>query len=163
VVEIVITNVTTATEHGLGPLYRIEQTRDGVPWVHLIARFAVAADMELFGVEDPMTVIDWHLHEPLGPFTIDASAADRLAFEAQANAAEVHFGLRQANVGDPAEDNPAATRDEARDLKIAEVGEIKATATVLDGAGLDQLRTLITGDQANIETDREIYRSSVFP
>jgi hypothetical protein len=83
-VIIEVVSAKLADEHGLGPLYRIEQQRDGVPWVHLIARSAVATDMELFGVDDPATVIDWHLHEALAPLDTEPSAADRLAFEAQA-------------------------------------------------------------------------------
>ncbi|MCP3799736.1 hypothetical protein NLX83_10750 [Allokutzneria sp. A3M-2-11 16] len=164
IIEIVSVKLTD--ERGLGPLYRIEQQRDGLPWVHLVARSAVATDMELFGVDDPATVVDWHLHEALAPLSTEASAADRLAFEAQALTAEV-LNARARLAGDAlaqvAEVRRVAdaTRDKAREMKTAEIDALKATILVTNNDGLASLRNLVTGDKAGIDADRLTYRDRI--
>lgn len=173
IIEIV--NATLAEEKGLGPLYRIEQLRDGVPWVHLIARSAVATDMELFGVDNPATVVEWHLHEAFAPLAVESSPADQLAFEAQQLTAVILTARAQLTVGTP--DRPADTRlaadlvaaqdtaddmrDQARDMKTAEVNHLKETVTVAHDQGFAALCALVTGDTTSLDTDRATYRDHI--
>jgi hypothetical protein len=170
-VNIEIVSATLADERGLGPLYRVEQLRDSEPWVHLIARTAVATDMELFGVDNPATVVEWHLHEALAPLTTEPSPADQLAFEAQQLTAAVltaRAGLAdratEARIAaDLAEAQDAADtmRDRARDLKTVEIDQLKDTVAVAEDQGLANLRALVTGDETAIDNDRATYRDRI--
>lgn len=165
IIEIV--KATLFDERGLGPHYRIEQLRDGVPWVHLITRTAVATDMELFGIDNPATVVEWHLHEALAPFTIEPSPADQLAFEAQQLTAAVlttRAGLAHRTTETPlaadltaAEDTADAIRDRARDMKTAEINQLRATVTVADNEGFAELCDLVTSDENAISGERVTY------
>lgn len=173
--NIEIVSAVLTEEKGLGPLYRVEQLRDGTPWVHLISRSAVATDMELFGVDNPATVVEWHLHEALAPLTAEPSPADVLAFEAQqlaavaltARARLTADALDQADeqelVGDVAATQQAAntTRDRAREMKAAEIDQIREGVTVADNQGLATLRTLVTDDESAVESVRETYRKQI--
>jgi hypothetical protein len=170
-VIIEIVSAVVAEEKGLGPLYRIEQLRDGVPWVHLIARTAVATDMELFGVDNPATVVEWHLHEAFAPLAVESSTADQLAFEAQQLVAAVLTTRAQLAAGTPdtrlaadlatAQDTADDLRDRARDLKTAEVDQIKETITVTHDQGFADLCALVTDDATGLGADRATYRDHI--
>jgi hypothetical protein len=170
-VIIEIVGAALADEKGLGLLYRVEQRRDGVPWVHLIARSAVVTDMELFGVDNPATVVEWHLHEALAPHAVEPSPADQLAFQAQQLTAAVlatRVGLADrataARLADDlaaAQDEAEAMRDRARDMKTAEINEIGETVTVAENQGLADLRALVASDETAIDGDRSIYRDQI--
>jgi hypothetical protein len=166
-VIIEIIGAALSDERGLGPVYRIEQRRDGMPWVHLIARTAVVTDMELFGVDNPATVVEWHLHEALAPHAVEPSPADQLAFQAQQLTAAVlaaRAGLADATA-EPrlaaAQDEADAMRDQARDMKTAEINGIKEAVTVAEDQGLADLRTLVASDETAIGSDRSIYRNQI--
>ncbi|GAB3459250.1 hypothetical protein [Actinophytocola sediminis] len=170
IIEIV--NATRAEENGLGALYRIEQRRDGQPWVHLIARVAVATDMELFGIGDPARVVEWHLHEALAPPTTDPSPADQLAFEAQqltaamlTTRARLAAGLAAAGelAADlnAAQDTADGMRDQARDMKTAEISQLKDIVTVADDQGFADLCALVTSDESALAADRATYREHI--
>jgi hypothetical protein len=170
-----IVNATLTDEKGLGPLYRIEQLRDGQPWIHLIARTAVATDMELFAVDNPATVVEWHLHEALAPPAVEPSPADQLAFEAQQLTAAVLTARAHLAAATP--DHPANTRlaadlaaaqdqadtlrEQAREMKTAEINQLKHTVTVADDQGFAALCALVTGDGHALDNDRVAYRDHI--
>lgn len=173
IIEIV--SATLTDEKGLGPLYRVEQLRDGQPWVHLISRSAVATDMELFGVDDPATVVEWHLHEALAPLAAEPSPADVLAFEAQqlnalaliARARLTSDAHRQAAeqsvTADMAATQRAAdtARDRARVMKASEIDQIRDIVVVADNPGLASLRTLVADDGNAVEAARRTYQKQI--
>jgi hypothetical protein len=169
IIEIV--NAALSEEKGLGSVYRVEQLRDGAPWVHLIARTAVATDMELFGVDNPATVVEWHLHEAFTSTAVEPSPADQLAFQAQQLASAVLIaraglaaGTAETRLADDlaaAQDESDAMRDQARDMKTAEINEIREAVTVEENQGLTNLRTLVTSDEIAIDSDRITYRDQI--
>jgi hypothetical protein len=172
-VIIEIVNATLVEEKGLGPLYRVEQLRDGVPWVHLIARTAVATDMELFGVDNPATVVEWHLHEALAPSAIEPSPADQLAFEAQQLTAAVLTTRARLTAGTPgqaaglaadlsaAQETADTMRDQAREMKTAEIDQLRQTVTVADDEGFAELCDLVANDETAIDADRVTCRDRI--
>jgi hypothetical protein len=173
-VIIEIVNATLAEEIGLGPLYRVEQLRDGVPWVHLIARTAVATDMELFGVDNPATVVEWHLHDALTPLAAQPSPADQLAFEAQQLTAAVLTARARLAAGTAgwntmelavdlgeAQETANTMRDRAREMKAAEINQLRETVTVADDEGFAELCNLIASDDDSIDTARVAYRARI--
>jgi hypothetical protein len=178
-VIIEIISASLADEAGLGPLYRIEQRRDGQRWVHLIARSAVASDMELFGVDNPATVVEWHLHEALAPLTTDPSPADQLAFQAQQLTAAVltaRTRLTAATADQPAptrltadlatdlaaaQDEADTLREQARELKTAEINHLKETVTIADDPRFAALCALVTEDTPGLDAERATYRDHI--
>lgn len=172
---IAIVGAALAEEKGLGPLYRVQQLRDGAPWVHLIARTAVATDMELFGVDNPATVVEWHLYEAFTSTIVEPSPADQLAFEAQQLTAAVLTARAQLTAGTP--DQPADTRlaadlsaaqetadtmrDQAREMKTAEINQVRQHITVADDEGFAELCDLVTSDETAIDAERGTYRDQI--
>ena len=124
--------------------------------------------MELFGIDTPATVVEWHLHEALAPPATEPSPADQLAFEAQQLTAAVLTTRAQLAAGlavaeELAADLPAAQetaddmRDQARDLKTAEINQLKETVTVADDQGFADLCALVTNDEPALAVERSAY------
>ena len=180
-VEIIGVEVTD--EQGLGPCYRVAQrTEQGIE-LYLLPRSAVAADLELYDIDDPLLVLDWRLHgyrgDPLPPGFIEAS----LHVAAQAQQAQAFAVYARAGLAEPAarsavadvdrtrieheigqaEADVGALKAEARQLRAEEIADIRQTVTIVDGRGLAALRALVTADIEEIEVDRQQFREQMTP
>lgn len=131
-------------------------------------RSAIAADMELYGVNDPLQVLDWRLHSYRGtpqPGAIPPS----LTKAAQAQDLQILTAYDRARLAaDPAATDAADDLDQAEadittfkaeacQLRDAEITAIKASVQIADDDGLAALRALVSGDAGAIETDRQHY------
>lgn len=167
--DIRIIGAEVTDEEGLGPCYRIVQrSRLGIE-LYVLPRSAVAADMELYGVDDPLHVLDWRLHgyrgasrtpktEPSLPLIAQVQQAQAFA-EYRRQAVDAH-ALAEVDLAQ-VDAQVEQLRTEARRLRDAEVAEIKSTARVLDDDGLIALRALVLADAGNIEADRQRYRQQL--
>lgn len=182
-VEIISTEITD--EPGLGPCYRITQRTDLGFELFLLPRSAIAADLELYGVDDPLLVLDWRLHgyrgEPLPPGTIEASlytaaeaqqarvfalyARAHLAGATVGSEAEISDDLRAKMTQeiDLAEQDVEDLKAKARRMRADEIDAIRATVTIVDDLGLAALRTLVRTDAEYIDADRDLVRQQLAP
>ncbi|MEV6711980.1 hypothetical protein AB0M48_08035 [Lentzea sp. NPDC051208] len=182
-VEIIGTEITD--EPGLGPSYRITQRTDLGIELYVLPRSAIAADLELYGVDDPLLVLDWRLHgyrgEPLPPGTIEASlytAAEAQQARVFALYARAHLGGATAGSDteisydlrakmtqeiDLAEQDVEDLTAKARRMRADETDAIRATVTIVDDLGLAELRARVLADAAYIDIDRDIVRRQLAP
>ncbi|GGU84950.1 hypothetical protein [Lentzea flava] len=182
-IEIIGTEVTD--EQGLGPCYRITQRTDLGIELYLLPRSAIAADLELYGVDDPLLVLDWRLHgyrgEPLPPGTIEASlytAAEAQQARVFALYARAHLGnavagseteisddlrAKMTQEIDLAEQDVEDLTAKARRMRADEIDAIRATVTIVDDLGLAELRTLVLTDAKHIDADRDRVRQQLAP
>ena len=172
--DIRITGAETTDEQGLGPCYRIVQHSPQGVELFILPRSAVAADMEMYGVDDPLYVLDWRLHGYRGTPAAEPEASLRLVAEAQQVQAIAEYGRAQLDAGLAAEDTRTLADDvdqvddeadrlkaEARRLRDAEVAAIKAGVRVVDDDGLAALRALVLADADGIAADRQRYRQQL--
>lgn len=61
-IRITSVEVTDESQAGLGECYRIYLQTPAGQELNILPRMAVAADMELYGVDDPLVILDWRLH-----------------------------------------------------------------------------------------------------
>lgn len=182
-IEIIGTEVTD--EQGLGPCYRITQRTDLGIELYVLPRSAIAADLELYGVDDPLLVLDWRLHgyrgEPLPPDTIEASlyttaeaqqarvfalyARAHLAGAAVGDETEISDDLR-AKITQEIEQAESDVEDltaKARRMRADEIDAIRVSVTIVDDRGLAELRSLVARDAEQIALDRDVVRKQLAP
>ncbi|WP_424183860.1 hypothetical protein ACOBQX_18035 [Actinokineospora sp. G85] len=176
--SIKITGADITDEPGLGPCYRIvQQSPQGIE-LYILPRSAVAADMELYGVDDPVRVLDWRLHGYRSPASSAPTSAPAvslvLATQAQEAQAVAQYGRARLADGlattrahslahdlDQVDAEADRLKVEARKARDAEVAEIKAAVSIADDAGLATLRALVLADVDDIATDRMRYREQL--
>lgn len=169
-----IIGVEATDEQGLGPCYRIVQRSPQGVELYILPRSAVAADMEMYGVDDPLHVLDWRLHGYRSAPAPEPEASLRLVAEAQQVQAIAEYGRTQLDAGLVAEDARTLAADvdqvddqadrlkaEARRLRDAEVAAINADVRVVDDDGLVALRALVLADADGIAADRQHYRQQL--
>src|SRR4051812_46812292 len=131
-----IIGVEITDEQGLGPCYRVAQRTELGIELYLLPRSALAADLELYGVDDPLLVLDWRLYgyrgEPLPPGLIEAS----LHVAAQAQQAQAFATYARAGLAETAAQSTAVDVDRARieheiDQAEADIDPLKAEARQL--------------------------------
>ncbi|WP_158852838.1 hypothetical protein [Saccharothrix deserti] len=172
--DIVVIGAEITDEQGLGPCYRIVQRSPQGVELYVLPRSAVAADMEMYGVDDPLHVLDWRLHGYRGASPRTPHVEPSLPLIAQVQRAQAFAEYRRrAAVGaehphalvevdlDQVDDEIDRLRAEARRLRDAEVAQIKANARVVDDDGLAALRALVLADVENIAADRQRYRQQL--
>ncbi|GGM65253.1 hypothetical protein GCM10012275_39770 [Longimycelium tulufanense] len=177
-VEYRITAVQVSEEPGLGPCYRVTQeTPDGLV-LYVLPRAAIASDMELYGIDDPLTVLDWRLHgsqDPAAPLTPDPDrepASISAALEARtldAGREYAAFALHAGHVPDEhrarvrrdvdaVTDHVTAAKTTAAQLRAAEIDQVKTRFRVAEDDGLAALRDLVADHAAEIDAARAEYR-----
>ncbi|MEU4444904.1 hypothetical protein AB0K14_03175 [Actinosynnema sp. NPDC050801] len=168
--EIRIIGAETTDEQGLGPCYRIVQRSPQGIELYILPRSAVAADMEMYGVDDPLHVLDWRLHGYRGARAPEPEASLRLVAEAQQVQAIAEYGRTRltaedthslADDVDQVDDQAQRLKAEARRLRDAEVTAIKTGVRVADDDGLAALRALVLADVDDITADRQRYRQQL--
>ncbi|KJK50268.1 hypothetical protein UK23_11385 [Lentzea aerocolonigenes] len=182
-IEIISTEITD--EPGLGPCYRITQRTDLGIELYVLPRSAIAADLELYGVDNPLIVLDWRLHsyrgEPLPPGTIEASlytAAEAQQARVFALYARAHLGgataSSDAEISDDllvkmtqeieqAENDVEDLTAKARRMRADEIDAIRTSVTIVDDRGLAELRSLVARDAGQIALDRDVVREQLAP
>lgn len=182
-VEIISTEITD--EPGLGPCYRIAQQTDLGFELYVLPRSAIAADLELYGLDNPLIALDWRLHsyrgEPLPPGTIEASlytaaeaqqarvfalyARAHLAGATVGGEAEISDDLRAKMTQeiDLAEQDVEDLTAKARRIRADEIDAIRTSVTIVDDRGLAELRSLVARDAEQIALDRDVVREQLAP
>jgi len=167
--DITIIGVEITDENGLGPCYRITQHTDHGVELYILPRSAIAADMELYNVDDPVQVLDWRLHGYRGTPQPPGAIAPSLTKAAQAQDLQIITAYDRARLAadptatdaaddlDQAEADITAFKAEACQLRDAEITAIKTSVHIADDDGLAALRALVSGDATAIHTDREHY------
>src|SRR5882757_9643344 len=164
-------------EPGLGPCYRVTQRSTLGVELYILPRSAVAADMEMYGVDDPLHVLDWRLYGYRGAQSTasENEPSLRMAAEAQQTQALAEYGRSRLAAGLVAEQAHSRLADdldqldteadrikaEARRLRDAEIAAIKTTVNIVDDDGLAVLRTLLLADVDDFPADRTRYRKQL--
>ncbi|GAA3890629.1 hypothetical protein GCM10022243_64380 [Saccharothrix violaceirubra] len=174
--QISIIGVAVSDEQGLGPCYRVlQQSPQGVE-LYVLPRSAVAADMEMYGVDDPLRVLDWRLHGYRGPSAPTFVPEPSLTFAVQAQQAQAVAEYKRSRLVDGLDASHARTladdvdqvdaeadrlKAKARKIRDAEVAEVKGEVTIVDDAGFAALRALVLADVDDIAIERARYREQL--
>ncbi|SDD86821.1 hypothetical protein [Actinokineospora iranica] len=171
--HITITGAEITDEHGLGPCYRITQRTDHGTELYILPRSAVAADMELYGVDDPLHVLDWRLHgyratspthlDPSLREAVEAQRVQAIAREGRAHLAAGHATQPRTLAADLGHTDAEVDRlkTHARRLRDIHTAAIKTDVHITDDNGYAALRALVLADANTIETERARYREQL--
>jgi hypothetical protein len=175
--QLTITHAEATNENGLGPCYRITQSSTAGTELYILPRSALAGDMEMYGVTDPLLVLDWRLYGYRGEQlpAPDAEPSLRLLAKAQQVQALAAYGRARLAAGMVAEHTCALLaddldqldtetddlKDEARRLREAEIAAIKATVHITEDDGLAALYALVLADLDDITADQTRYREQL--
>ncbi|GAA5104843.1 hypothetical protein [Haloechinothrix salitolerans] len=175
--DIKIASSAITNEQGLGPCYRIVQHTEYGIELYILPRSAIACDMELYDVDDPVQVLNWRLHgyrgAPTTPGMMEPSLGKAVeAQQLQLNVEYARARLAQRSTPDDVGtvlENEVALADaairnlksEARLLRDDEVSTIKRTAKIADDDQFAALRMLVANDAARVNADRNRYREEL--
>ena len=175
--QLIITHAEATNENGLGPCYRITQSSAAGTELYILPRSALAGDMEMYGVDDPLHVLDWRLYGYRGEQlpAPDAEPSLRLVADAQQVQALAEYGRARLASGlvaehtrasladdlDQLDTNADELKEEARRLREAEIAAIKETVHITEDDGLVALRALVLADLDDITADQTRYRAQL--
>jgi hypothetical protein len=175
--QLTITHAEATNENGLGPCYRITQSSTAGTELYILPRSALAGDMEMYGVTDPLLALDWRIYGYRGEQlpAPDAEPSLRLIAEAQQIQALAEYGRARLAAGLVAEHSRALLADnvnqldtdadqlkeEARRLREAEIAAIKTAVHITEDDGLADLRALVLADLDDITADQTRYRKQL--